>query len=172
MSHQDFENIAYAGYFRHFVCVFVFVAVFVIVFVFAFVLCDLWFLNSFHHKLSEYVWFWGSVKPTSRYIDHLWSDGGQTYIHSQSNSTYRLGPSSRMGRVKKKSEIQKLFQIPCLLQNNTSQIYIANTKKWLTKTVQNTLFVIKQQQPGKNEKPKLFKIPCLLKNKLDQKNNK
>ena len=37
MSHQDFKNIAYAGFFRHLVCVFVFVVVFVIVFVFLFV---------------------------------------------------------------------------------------------------------------------------------------
>ena len=37
MSHQDFKNIAYAGYFRHFVCVFVFAVVFVIVFVIVFV---------------------------------------------------------------------------------------------------------------------------------------
>ena len=37
VSHQDFKNIAYVGFFRHFLCVFVFVVVFVIVFVFVFV---------------------------------------------------------------------------------------------------------------------------------------
>ena len=37
VSHQDFKNIAYVGFFRHFVCVFVFVVVFVIVFVLVFV---------------------------------------------------------------------------------------------------------------------------------------
>ena len=37
VSHQDFKNVAYVGFFRHFLCVFVFVVVFVIVFVFVFV---------------------------------------------------------------------------------------------------------------------------------------
>ena len=37
MSNQDLKNVAYVGFFRHFLCVFVFVVVFVIVFVFVFV---------------------------------------------------------------------------------------------------------------------------------------
>ena len=40
VSHQDFKNVAYVGFFRHFLCVFVFVVVFVIVFVFVFVFSD------------------------------------------------------------------------------------------------------------------------------------
>ena len=36
----------------------------------------------------------------SRYNDHIQSDDGHTDTHTHSNSTYRLGPSSRMGRVK------------------------------------------------------------------------
>ena len=38
------------------------------------------------------------MKPTSRNNDHLQSDDGRT----QSNSTYRLGPFGRIGRVKNK----------------------------------------------------------------------
>ena len=52
VSHQDFKNIAYVGFFRHFVCVFVFVVVFAIVFVFVFVSSyDFWiaFIKSFHN---------------------------------------------------------------------------------------------------------------------------
>ena len=37
VSHQDFKNIVYVGFFRHFVFVFVFFIVLVIVFVFVFV---------------------------------------------------------------------------------------------------------------------------------------
>ena len=33
-------------------------------------------------------------------IEHLWSDDGRTHIVTHSNSTYRLGSSGRMGRVK------------------------------------------------------------------------
>ena len=33
-------------------------------------------------------------------IEHLWSDDGRTHIVTHSNSTYRLGPSGRMGRGK------------------------------------------------------------------------
>ena len=51
VSHQDFKNIAYVGFFRHFVCVFVFVVVFAIVFVFVFVSSyDFWiaFIKILH----------------------------------------------------------------------------------------------------------------------------
>ena len=37
LRHQDFQNIAYVGCFRYFVCVFVVFVIFVIVFVFVFV---------------------------------------------------------------------------------------------------------------------------------------
>ena len=40
------------------------------------------------------------MKPTSSLIHHLWSDDAHTHIHTYSISTYRLGPSGRMGRVK------------------------------------------------------------------------
>ena len=52
VSHQDFKNIAYVGFFRHFVCVLDFVIVFVIVFVFVFVSSNnFWtpFIISFHN---------------------------------------------------------------------------------------------------------------------------
>ena len=46
---------SYVGLIRHFVCVLVFVIVFFIVFVLV-IVTSWWFLNSFHHKLSEYLW--------------------------------------------------------------------------------------------------------------------
>ena len=61
VSHQDFKNIAYVGFFRHFVCVFVFVVVFVIVFVFVFVSSyDFWiaFIISFQNMYG-YRGLWG-----------------------------------------------------------------------------------------------------------------
>ena len=41
---------------------------------------SIWFLNSFHYKLSC-IWLWGSLKPTSSYIVHLRIDDGQTDRH-------------------------------------------------------------------------------------------
>ena len=61
VSHQDFTNIAYVGFFRHFVCVFVFVVVFAIVFVFVFVSSyDFWitFIISFQNMYG-YRGLWG-----------------------------------------------------------------------------------------------------------------
>ena len=55
---SDFKNIAYAGYFRHFVCVFVFVVVLAIVFVFVFVFSyDFWIaiVMSFQNMLGYTV---------------------------------------------------------------------------------------------------------------------
>ena len=47
------------------------------------------------------------MKPTSRNNGHLRSDDGQTDRHTDSKSTYRLGPSGRMGRVKRNRGIQE-----------------------------------------------------------------
>ena len=61
VSHQDFKNVAYVGFFRHFLCVFVFVVVFVIVFVFVFVSSyDFWiaFIISFQNMYG-YRGLWG-----------------------------------------------------------------------------------------------------------------
>ena len=49
------------------------------------------------------------MKPTSRNNGHLRSDDGQTHRHTHFKSTYRLGPSGRMGRVEK-----SLSSIPIL----------------------------------------------------------
>ena len=53
---QDFKNIAHVEFSGEFVCVCAF-------------LFEFLFLNSFHHKLSEYVRLEGSVTP--QLIDYL-----------------------------------------------------------------------------------------------------
>ena len=96
VSHQDFKNIAYVGFFRHFVCVFVFVVVFVIVFVFVFVSSyDFWiaFIISFQNMYG-YRGLW-SLRAEIMVIFEVMTD-----THTDSKSTYRLSPSGRMGRVK------------------------------------------------------------------------
>ena len=55
---------------------------------------------SFHHKLSEYVWLQGSVKPESRNNGHLRSDDGHTHtqrlqIHLQTRPIRQDGPSEK-----------------------------------------------------------------------------
>ena len=77
LSLQDFKNIlAHVEFSGEFVCVCAFLFVFL-------------FLNSFHHKLSEYVRLGGSVTP--QLIDYLWSDYRHIHGHTYPNSTYRLG---------------------------------------------------------------------------------
>ena len=96
VSHQDFKNVAYVGFFRHFLCVFVFVVVFVIVFVFVFVSSYyFWiaFIISFQNMYG-YRGLW-SLRAEIMIIFEVMTDG-----HTHSNSTYRLGPSGRMGPVK------------------------------------------------------------------------
>ena len=87
VSHQDFKNIAYVGFFRHFVCVFVFVVVFVIVFVFVFVSSyDFWiaFIISFQNMYG-YRGLW-SLRAEIFIIFEVMMD-----IHTYYNSisTYR-----------------------------------------------------------------------------------
>ena len=88
VSHQDFKNIAYVGFFRHFVCVFVIVFVFVIAFVFVFV-------SSYDFWIAIIISFQNMYGYRG-----LWSLELMTEGHTHSNSTYRLGPSGKMGRVK------------------------------------------------------------------------
>ena len=73
-------------------------------------LCSLWFLNSYCHALSEYVWSYRSVKTRSSVIDDYlkwWRTADihtcnvcHTYIHTYTISTYRLGSSGRIDKVK------------------------------------------------------------------------
>ena len=100
VSHQDFKNVAYVGFFRHFLCVFVFIIVFVIVFVFVFVSSYyFWiaFIISFQNMYG-YRGLW-SLRAEIMVIFEVMTDT-HTHTHTDSKSTYRLGPSGRMGRVK------------------------------------------------------------------------
>ena len=97
---SGFQKYSICWVFRHFVCVFVFVVVFVIVFVFVFVSSyDFWiaFIISFQNMYG-YRGLW-SLRAEIMVIFEVMTDT-QTHRHTDSKSTYRLGPSGRMGRVK------------------------------------------------------------------------
>ena len=68
----------------------------------------LWFLNRFHQKLSEYVWLWGSEKPTSRDSDHLRSDDAQT----QKDRFHSLIASAHLEGWVEEFAAQKLLMYP------------------------------------------------------------
>ena len=82
VSHQDFKNIAYVGFFRHFVCVFVFVVVFVFVFVSSY---DFWiaFIISFQNMYG-YRGLW-SLRAVILIIFEV-----MTYIHTYIHTPFPL----------------------------------------------------------------------------------
>ena len=84
--------------FRHFVCVFVFVIVFVFVFVSSY---DFWiaFIISFQNMYG-YRGLWSLRAVLFIIFEVMTYIHTHTYIHTYSISTYRLGPSGRIGRVK------------------------------------------------------------------------
>ena len=89
VSHQDFKNITYVGFLSHFVCVFCLCLCLCCCLFHCLCLCIcvlLLFLNSFHHNLSEYVWW--SLRAVILIIFGVMTDR-PTY----SNSTFRLSPS-------------------------------------------------------------------------------
>ena len=97
---SGFQKYSICWVFWHFVCVFVFVVVFVIVFVFVFVSSyDFWiaFIISFQNMYG-YRGLW-SLRAEIMVIFEVMTDR-QTDRHTDSKSTYRLGPSGRMVRVK------------------------------------------------------------------------
>ena len=118
VSHQDFKNIAYVGFFRHFVCVFVFVVVFVIVFVFVFVSCyDFWttFIISFHNMYG-YRGLW-SLWAEIMIIFEVMTD-----IHTHTHT-----PIPLIERVKMSKEV---FQMKCRV---VKPKWRARTESWCHK---------------------------------------
>ena len=102
LESSGFKNIPLVGCFSYSILVFVFVVVFFVVFVFVFVFLFHFWIAIFINLKNMYgkrglSSLWAVLLIIFKVITNI---PGQS--HTYSNSTYRLGPSGRMGQVKTK----------------------------------------------------------------------
>ena len=146
--------------FRHFVCVFVFVVVFVIVFVFVFVSSyDFWiaFIISFQNMYG-YRGLW-SLRAVVLIIFRV----SQTDRQTSSNSTYRISPSSRTGRVKSrllKAKNKNKHLGDLLHFQHTMEMFIRQKRKNSTSIIHVLPSLHEDILKLKNTPPVYSRKPC------------